>query len=89
VREGAAEPAWSTAADFRHRMLDKSLYSRIYADGTEQNHLGLPGSYCFRLASHWRPADASYRLQARAFDTWGNRAQRELVMRVGAPARRQ
>src|SRR5947209_13497094 len=44
VRPGAG---WRTAVDFREQMLDAHDYSGVYAPGTRQNHMGLPGLYCF------------------------------------------
>jgi hypothetical protein len=65
---------WHTAVDFRHRMLDRSLFDSIYAPPTAQNHMGEAGLYCFYVAHDWKPADGTYRLEVAASDTRGNRA---------------
>jgi hypothetical protein len=65
---------WHVAADFRQRMLDRSLFASVYAPETRQNHESEPGSYAFFLSHDWRPADGTYRIEVEASDTRGNRA---------------
>ena len=72
-RLGTAGP-WRTAADFRTKMLDRSLFSSVYAPDTTQNHKGESGNFAFYLGRSWRPADGTYRIQIEALDTRGNRA---------------
>lgn len=72
-RLGTAGP-WRTAADFRTKMLDRSLFSSVYAPDTTQNHEGEGGNFAFYLGRSWRPADGTYRIQVEALDTRGNRA---------------
>ena len=72
-RLGTAGP-WRTAADFRTKMLDRSLFSSVYAPDTTQNHKGEGGNFAFYLGRSWRPADGTYRIQVEALDTRGNRA---------------
>jgi Peptidase family M23 len=86
VRAGARAGRWHTAADFRLEMLGQDRFHDIYAPGTEQNHRGDPGRFCFYLAKRWQPglADGEYELQVRATDTRGNTGQ--LVLRLGSAA---
>ena len=72
-RLGTGGP-WRTAADFRTKMLDRSLFSSVYAPDTTQNHKGEGGNFAFYLGRSWRPADGTYRIQVEALDTRGNRA---------------
>jgi hypothetical protein len=82
VRRGGTAGSWHTAADFRNRMLDKSLFGTIYAPETRQNHKGAAGAYCFYLARDWKPANGSYRVEVAAFDTRGNSAVAHLDVDV-------
>lgn len=85
VKAGSASTPWRTAADYRSTMLPASLYSKIYATPTRQNHKGEPGRYCFNLLRGWSPAaagDGSYRLEVAASDTRGNRAVATLAFTV-------
>ena len=72
-RLGRSGP-WHVAADFRRRMLDRSLFASVYAPETRQNHESRPGSYAFFLSHDWKPADGTYLIQVEASDTRGNRA---------------
>jgi hypothetical protein len=71
---GGHADAWHTAADFRQRMLDRKLFSSIYAPATTQNHELRPATYAFYLSAHWHPADGAYRVEVEATDTRGNSA---------------
>ena len=65
---------WHVAADFSRRLLDRRAFRSVYAPETRQNHQGRPGDFAFFLASGWRPADGTYRIEVQAADTRGNRA---------------
>jgi hypothetical protein len=88
VRTGADSGRWHTAADFRVEMLGQERFHAVYAPGTEQNHKGEPGRFCFYLAKQWQPTlvDGQYALQVRATDTRGNTARLDLALTVEAGA---
>lgn len=68
---------WRSPVDFRHELLPRSAFHRIYAPGTRQNHAGKPGRYRFYLGHTWsttRFPDGNYRLQVEASDLAGNRS---------------
>jgi murein DD-endopeptidase MepM/ murein hydrolase activator NlpD len=66
--------SWHVAADFRRHMLDRSLFTSVYAPETRQNHQSKPGSFAFFLTRDWKPADGTYTVEVEASDTRGNRA---------------
>jgi hypothetical protein len=84
VRTGANTGGWHSAADFRVEMLGQDRFHDVYAPGTEQNHKGEPGRFCFYLTKRWQPtlADGRYALQVRATDTRGNWARLDLALTV-------
>jgi hypothetical protein len=66
---------WRAPVDFRHELLPRAAFHRIYAAGTRQNHAGRPGLYRFYLGHTWsttRFPDGNYRLQVEASDLAGN-----------------
>ena len=84
VRAAAPAGRWHVAADFRSELLTQSRFHDVYAPGTRQNHRARPGTFCFFLAKHWRPAlaDGEYELQVRATDTRGNVGRLALQLRA-------
>ncbi|HVP75975.1 MAG TPA: M23 family metallopeptidase [Gaiellaceae bacterium] len=82
LRDGRPDSDWTTAADFRSRMLDAKLFPSIYTPATRQNHKGEPGFFSFYLAQEWKPADGSYRLEVQALDTRGNEADARLDVSI-------
>jgi hypothetical protein len=68
---------WHAPVDFRKTLLPPSLFSLVYAPGTEQNHPGKPGRYRFFAARTWdttRLANGLYRMEVSVADISGNHA---------------
>lgn len=85
-RGGRTVRPWHAPVDFRRRMLDRSLFPRIYAPGTRQNHKNRPGLYRFYLAHTWdtrRWPDGDYRLEVEASDMAGNSTHAALALTFG------
>jgi hypothetical protein len=83
----AGKPArWITAVDFRGEMLSAKIFHTIYAPGTQQNHQGMPGRYCFYLARKWKAGRGAYHLQVRASDMRGNASVLDVPMTVAKGA---
>lgn len=73
LHNGHAGP-WHDVVDFRTTMLDAKTFGTVYTAATRQNHKAEPGRFCFCLAHTWHPASGRYRIEVRAWDTGGNRA---------------
>jgi hypothetical protein len=85
-RAGKVVRAWHAPVDFRRRMLERSLFDRIYAPGTRQNRAGRPGLYRFYLAHAWDTRlvpDGDYHLDVEAADVAGNASRASLALTVG------
>jgi len=76
---------WRTTADFRTALPDNSLYHKVYAPGTTQNHPPAPGRYRFQLAAAFDTRahpDGSYRLDVEVADTRGNASRGHLTLTI-------
>jgi hypothetical protein len=80
-----AVTAWRAAIDFRLHLLPSSLFSSVFAPGTQQNRPSHPGDYRFYLAHSLDTtmyADGVYTLQVTADDTRGNMTTAALPFRI-------
>lgn len=66
--------AWKTAADFRETIPPASEYDRVWAPGTTQNHVRLPGRYRVFLARGLELPSGRYLVEVAVRDTRGNRS---------------
>jgi hypothetical protein len=85
VRFGKHVVPWTTVADFRSKLPDDRLFTKIYAPGSRQNHPRKPGVYRYYLARGWKTTqhpDGEYRLDVAASDIEGNRAVAHLRLVV-------
>ena len=66
-------------------MLPASIFDRIYAPGTRQNHPGEPGVYRFYLGHTWTTRllpNGDYRIEVEASDIDGNKALSKLPITI-------
>jgi hypothetical protein len=63
---------WSIAVDFRLTIPSASMFAAVWAPGTTQNHVRLPGRYRVYLSRDMNLGPGTYVVEVAVRDTRGN-----------------
>jgi hypothetical protein len=84
--EGRSVLGWKTVVDFRLTIPPASAYEEVWAPGTTQNHVRLPGRYQFYLSRGLPGLRAgAYVVEVAARDTRGNATSTRFPLVIRAP----
>jgi len=84
--EGRSVLGWKTVVDFRLTIPPASAYEEVWAQGTTQNHVRLPGRYQFYLSRGLPGLRAgAYVVEVAARDTRGNATSTRFPLVIRAP----